>query len=116
MTAFKALAIAKHLGYAKIYVIGLDWTQFKSLQLDINQRIYEAGNYFHSQERISRMPISCQDGVSDYFHFISECFRNTKKIFGGLGVENLDVNTLIDGFPLARDFPVDLTQPEEQRP
>lgn len=99
MSIFKLLSVVKFMGYSKIFVIGLDISFFKSVQVTQNGRIiqesthYKAG--YHEPEDMSH---HFPNGIGDYFHFIAQNFLTLRKYFDDQRFINLDRNSLNDTF------------------
>ncbi len=98
MTLFKALALAIHIGYKQIYLIGMDNTYPRDVFCDQNNKIlnYErhAGidDYLLDQTPfIPSMDVWAQD--------MFQLFYDLRRCFSGSQVLNLDCYSLTDVFP-----------------
>lgn len=105
MTAYQALAIAGHLSYSRILIAGLDNTQYQSLRLTPDMKPALGPHHFYDTEDaapLSRLPHFDTDGVAAFFEDVARLFADLH-LFKDLNIENLDHNTLVDAFPVARD-------------
>ncbi len=101
MGIFKLLAIAKFFGYKHVYIIGLDLTFFRSVRLGENKAILQDPNYFSSDYGVTTDDSHLfPDGMSDYFHFISQNFSSLRNYFKDSRFINLDKTTLVDAFDI----------------
>ena len=98
MTLFKALALAIHMGYDQIYLVGMDNTYPRDIFCDEKNRIlnYErhvatADYLIDVSSQIPTMDVWAQD-IFQLFHDLRRCFSGTK-------VMNLDCYSLTDVFP-----------------
>jgi CMP-N,N'-diacetyllegionaminic acid synthase len=98
MTLFKALALAIHMGYDQIYLVGMDNTYPRDIFCDEKNRIlnYErhaatADYLIDVSSQIPTMDVWAQD-IFQLFHDLRRCFSGTK-------VLNLDCYSLTDVFP-----------------
>lgn len=100
MTAYKALSLACHLGYRKIYIAGFDNSFFKSVEVDAqNEIFYRYGNAVTGTQSF-RAVAGWLGGknvgeilYNQHFGFIDiEKFRR-------FPIENLDLEGLINCFP-----------------
>lgn len=100
ITAYKSLALACTLQFEKIGLLGIDNTLFKALSVDENNQMWQGSNHAvgagHKDETISYL---YQNGVADYFYFISALFLSLRTNFKGQPITNLDTYSLIDAFP-----------------
>jgi len=99
MGSFKLLAIARHLGYEKVFVIGLDNTFFQNVTVDKDSRIIQGSihyklNYQESHSMSHHFP----NGIADYFHFVSQNFLALRNYFNDELYINLDRDSLNDTF------------------
>lgn len=92
LTAFKALAIAKFLGYKTIYIIGLDLSLYKSISVSTNLRLIQGLNYLDGTGPDKSFDYSemYPGGLADYFYDLSKQHYELKKYFGKLPIINLD--------------------------
>jgi hypothetical protein len=103
MTVLKALAFAVHLGYSKIYIIGLDNTEFigyegnKKNQIFLNYRKYFGKikiNLLASEKlNLDFFP----DGLAGRFQSYAHLYGDLNK-FKNKNIINLDSESLITNF------------------
>ena len=98
MTLFKALALAIHMGYDQVYLVGMDNTYPRDIFCDQKNRIlnYErhaatADYLIDVSSQIPAMDVWAQD-IFQLFHDLRRCFSGTQ-------VMNLDCYSLTDVFP-----------------
>ena len=98
MTLFKTLAIAIHMGYKQIYLIGMDNTYPRDIFCDKNNRILRrerhAGENDYLVDLTPLVP-SMDVLMQDIFNI----FYDLRKCFIGATVLNLDCYSLTDVFP-----------------
>jgi hypothetical protein len=99
MSIFKLLSVVKFMGYSKIFVIGLDISFFKSIQVTQSGGIIQKSNHYkdgyHEPEDMSH---HFPNGIGDYFHFIAQNFLTLRKYFDDKRFINLDCDSLNDTF------------------
>ena len=100
----KALAIASYMGYEKIYMCGIDLSQFKELRVDQENNVYmEYTHFFENREKTFREHFSRSMGHQLYnFHW---SFKTLEK-FSHLPIVNLDPEGLVDVFPKRHELDV----------
>lgn len=104
MGSFKLLAVARFLGYDKIFVIGLDNTFFKNVNIDEEFRIVQGSIHYKSNYQNSHvMSHHFPNGIADYFHFVSQNFLTLRKYFNSDLYINLDRDSLNDTFKKIKD-------------
>ena len=99
MTLYKALALAIHIGYKQIYLIGMDNTYPRDLFCDSNNRILSIDRHAGVEEVhlvdqtqfIPNMAVWAQD--------MFQLFSDLRNCFSGYQVLNLDCYSLTDVFP-----------------
>jgi N-acylneuraminate cytidylyltransferase len=103
MTLFKALALAIHMGYEQIYLVGMDNTYPRDIFCDEKNRIFNyerhagAANYLIDvTSQIPSMDVWAQD--------IFQIFHDLRRCFSGTNVLNLDCYSLTDVFPKISDY------------
>jgi hypothetical protein len=98
MTLYKSLALAVHMGYKEIYLIGMDNTYPRDIFCDSSNHIYRrerhAGGSDYLVDMTSLLP-SMDVQMEDIFNL----FYDLRKCFAGLNVLNLDCYSLTDVFP-----------------
>jgi len=104
MGIFKLLAITEYLGYKNVYIIGLDLTFFRSVRLGAHSEILQDPLHFKEDYGVATDDSHLfPDGMSDYFHFISQNFFSLKKYFSDSRYINLDKDTIVDAFETIHD-------------
>ena len=103
MGSLKLLAIARYMGYDKVFVIGLDNTFYKNIWVDSHSRIIQGplhykNNYIEAHDMSHHFP----NGIGDYFHFVSQNFLSIRKYFNDELFVNLDDESLNDTFKKIR--------------
>jgi hypothetical protein len=89
----------KSIRKIKIYIIGLDNTFFQGVKLGLHKEIFEySTHYKEAYSSVTDMSHHFPNGLSDYFHFISQNFFALTKYFGDPCFVNLDSASLIDAF------------------
>jgi hypothetical protein len=103
MTLFKALAIAIHMGYREIYLIGMDNTYPRDIYCDSNNHIYRRERHAGGNDYMvdvttlnPSMAVQMQD-IFNLFSDLNRCFSN-------LNVLNLDPYSLTDVFPKVKSY------------
>ena len=100
MTLYKALAIAIHMGYKKIYLIGMDNTYPRDIFCDSNNNIFRRERHAGGSDslmNITRLIPSMDVQMQDIFNL----FYDLRRCFDGAKVINLDPYSLTDVFPKA---------------
>jgi hypothetical protein len=99
MGSLKLLAIARFMGYEKIFVIGLDNTFFHNVKLDEDFNVIQGPIHYRIDYQDSRdMSHHFPNGIGDYFHFVSQNFLALKNYFDDEIFINLDIDSLNDTF------------------
>jgi hypothetical protein len=98
LTVLKALSVAIYLGYEKVYILGVDNTEFRALCSDQN------GNYWLNIARLYEdssanlmYPVYSVSGISGKFQQYATWFADFHK-FPKDRIFNLDTSSLIDAF------------------
>jgi hypothetical protein len=99
-TVMKSLAVALYLGYDKIFILGIDNSECKSLVGDANNNLWVRSNihYATSNEKLLDYQVLTPSGADAAFAQYAGWFADFKK-FSRPNVFNLDENSLIDAFP-----------------
>lgn len=103
VTLYKALAMAVHMGYDKIFILGLDNTEFNSYASDINNSIWIKGvHYSEYQEQYSKEMQAFKldvlvSGISGRMTSYGRLFSDLN-MFPKHNIWNLDKDSLIDAF------------------
>jgi hypothetical protein len=100
ITILKTIAVALYMGYDKIYILGVDNTEFKSLVGDIDNNILldTISAYDKSSIIPMRYVYSSAGGIAGQFLQYSTWFGDFAK-FPKDKVVNLNTDSLIDVFP-----------------
>jgi hypothetical protein len=107
LTALKGLAIAKYLGYQKIFTVGLDASLFQTLSVDHSNRLFQGSNHVAGVNRKSiPMDDFYPNGMMDYFFDTARYFFHVKKYFSDGRFYNLDPESFTDG--LLKSDPLNL--------
>ena len=110
LTLYKALAFAIFLGYEKIYILGMDNTQFMAHGSDLNNSILLRSNHAYSSH-LEKDKASVQmdfsektlDGMASFFTTYSHIFADLRKFKGP--IYNLDQLSLTTAFPKLEHHP-----------
>ena len=100
LTILKTLSVAIYFGYSKIYLLGVDNSEFKALFGDIDNRLWMRTDRLYEDEGIEKYvyPVYSLDGISGKFQQYAIWFGDFKK-FTRANILNLDTESLIDAFP-----------------
>lgn len=108
LTVLKALSLATFMGFEKIFVIGMDASMIRTLQVDKNNQLIQHANHVsgagHEAINLSRLYPS---GMADFYFDSARFHHHLKKYFGDKRIYNLDPLSLSDG--LAKEDPLELT-------
>jgi len=100
LTAYKALAFANYLGFQQINMIGIDNSMFRTVAVDIENRLIQYPNHFFVKGAATTDVSSAYPtGINDYFRDMSLCFGSLASHFVSLPIVNLDGESLVDCFP-----------------
>lgn len=104
MTSYAALALAGSMGYSRILMTGVENTQYKWLALTEDRRVALGSSHAYDvgAEVLREVPLFREGGVPAFFEDVSRLFGDLR-LFAHLPIENLDQETLVDVFPVARD-------------
>jgi hypothetical protein len=99
-TVMKALAISIFMGYDKIYLLGVDNSECKSLFGDSRNNLWvRTDNYYASSSLKSfDYQVFTPSGADGAFAQYATWFSDFKKFAKG-NVFNLDLDSLVDAFP-----------------
>lgn len=103
MTFLKALAVAVFMGYRKIYIIGLDNTEFIGYEGNINNELFLNYRKFYGEQEIeilseNRLNLDFfPDGLAGRFQSYSHLFGDLS-LFQCFNIVNLDTESLITNF------------------
>ena len=100
LTAYKSLAFAIYLGFQRINIIGIDNSMFRTMAVDVQNRLIQYPNHFFEKGAVTTdLSHFYPTGINDYFRDISLCFRSLTSCFANLPIVNLDGESLVDCFP-----------------
>jgi hypothetical protein len=96
----KALAVAIHLGYDKIYLLGVDNSECKSLFGDSDNKLWVRTDSYYAASDSGRydFQVFTPSGADAAFAQYATWFSDFKKFSKG-NVFNLDNESIIDAFP-----------------
>jgi hypothetical protein len=98
LTLYKGLAFALYLGYKRIYILGMDNSEFVNYSSDSENRIFLQGNHAYSNNGAPNdLSDHYLDGMSSVFSSLSHAFGDLSKFHGP--IVNLDGNSLTTNFP-----------------
>jgi hypothetical protein len=110
-TIYKMLAVACHFGYEKIYILGVDNTNFLNYRGRIDNRLTDIGQntaarepHFKStliQEFEHEFTSGIAGRMQSYAHLFGDLFKFPRSI-----ILNLDEESLVDAFPKVRNHPL----------
>jgi hypothetical protein len=104
LTLYKALAYAIFMGYEKIYILGMDNTQFMAHTSDSKNRIILKGNHaYSSAHEVTDLSEHFLDGMAGAFTAYAHAFGDLRKFSGP--IYNLDVDSLTNAFPKVLEHP-----------
>jgi hypothetical protein len=114
MTLYKALALALHFGYSKVFVLGMDNTYPRNIYCDENNRLLNLESHAGVDDWAVDIG-GCYGGMGDLLVALSHLFYDLRKFrSASSSIVNLDPYSLTDVFPKARTtdvaktlFPVD---------
>lgn len=99
-TGVKALALGHYLAPRQQFVIGVDLSNYRNFSVDSSNRVlrhpsHVAGTDSGVQD-ISKGGIN---GLADSLYSVANQFLALRTHFSGLGIVNLDTDSLVDAFP-----------------
>lgn len=104
-TVMKSLAVAIFLGYEKIFILGIDNSECRSLIGDSSNKLWVKADkhYAASTEKLLDYEIFTPSGADAVFAQYAAWFADFKK-FSHAKVFNLDLDSLIDAFPKVKNM------------
>lgn len=111
MTLYKSLAMAIHLGYDEIYVLGMDNSDFLSYRSNLNNQISRSSAlYFPEKMKWEGMPKASDPevlpgGMAGQLQSLATFFGDLM-MFSDARIFNLDENSFVDAFPKVSCHPV----------
>jgi hypothetical protein len=98
LTLYKALGFALYLGYRKVFILGMDNSEFKNYSSDEANRILLLGNHSYKDESTpTDLSDHYLDGMASVFSSVSHVFGDLSKFKGP--IVNLDGQSLTTRFP-----------------
>jgi hypothetical protein len=99
-TVMKALAVAVYMGYERIYVLGIDNTECKSLFGDADNNLLVRTNSYYADSDLehSNLKVLTPSGADAAFAQYATWFSDFKKFSNGC-IFNLDSESIVDAFP-----------------
>ena len=98
LTLYKGLAFALYLGYEKVFILGMDNSEFVNYGSDESNRLLLQGNYAYQDESTAHdLSDHHLDGMASVFSSISHVFGDLSKFKGP--IVNLDGQSLTTRFP-----------------
>jgi hypothetical protein len=98
MTLYKSLAVARWLGYRKIFVLGMDNTYPRNIYCDRDNRILNLEVHAGREDYAADMA-DLYGSIGDMLHELAFLFYDAKKFAAGDRIVNLDPYSLTDAFP-----------------
>ena len=100
-TGLKAVACAMFMGYRNVFVIGLDNSLAKTIEVDSDNRLMEASSHFYDSESTIKeyRPHLYPRGVQDLLYDQSLSFVDLRKCFKSKNLFNIDTESLTDVLP-----------------
>ena len=104
LTLYKGLGFALYLGYKKVYILGMDNSEFVSYSADEANRLLLHGNHAYQNSSIAGdMSNHYIDGMASVFSSLSHNFGDLLKFKGP--IVNLDAQSLTTRFPKEANHP-----------
>lgn len=102
LTAYKAMAFAKHLGFSTLLIAGVDNSMFRTIQVDSANSLIQASNHFvENYGPVVDVSTLYPNGIADYFAELSEMFLSLRRSFKDTEIYNLGLRSEVDAFPKA---------------
>lgn len=110
VTIYKGLALACYLGYSRIYILGIDNTEFISYRSNLVNDIYvdSESNYaspVKGPQDPSKLFLKFPGDLAGRLHSIANLFHDLR-LFSKYPITNLDPNSLITSFPKVMSHPL----------
>jgi hypothetical protein len=98
LTLYKGLGFALYLGYKKIFILGMDNSEFLKYKSNVSNHILLYGNHAY-QDLANSVDLSDYylDGMASAFTHLAHNFGDLQKFKGP--IVNLDVESLTTRFP-----------------
>ena len=104
LTLYKALGFVLYLGYKKIYILGMDNSEFLNYRSDEANRLLHFDNHAYQNSGTAfDMSKLYLDGMASAFSSLSHNFGDLRKFNGP--IVNLDVQSLTTRFPKEANHP-----------
>lgn len=105
-TGMKALAIACFLGYERIYICGMDYDMFRTMQVDQDNKCFWTVEHFYDDDRSPSYVIDKTTRSSGEVLYFAHLNFVCHDKFADHPIVNLDPTGLVDSFPKAHDLDV----------
>jgi hypothetical protein len=112
LSIYKALAIACYLGYQKIYICGVDNSQFKTFSVDRDNNVLYEIRHYYDDGRSEFIKYRTRTSIFLFLYHFSFYFSSLEK-FKSFPIVNLDPDGLVDCFSKSHDLDV-YRQPQSQ--
>jgi len=105
LTAYKALALAIHLGYERIHIIGFDNSNYLNYQVDESGRIFYGGDthFYSADSPVTDASDMYPQGMADCLFDFSLCLLDLERCFGHAPIYNLDLGSNTRAFTKIAD-------------
>lgn len=98
LAAMYALSIAIYMGYETVSIVGYDHSNFKNININIDNTLSERVEYFDSRNNIDvQYPLTVYKNISEYLLEYSIIFEQYYK-YNNLNIYNLNLDGYIDAF------------------
>lgn len=101
VTSHKTIAAAVHMGYRRVYLIGLDNSIFRNVVVNENNVLGDNPSHFYDSDTtptLMHKKSVFPSGMQDYLYDQSTLFLDLRRSFTKKFIVNLDINSLTDSF------------------
>ena len=98
MTLFKTLAIAIHMGYDEIFLLGMDNTYPRDMFCDNKNKPYRLQRHAGGRDTIFDQS-AVYPNIAVWLQDLADLFSDLHRCFKGYSITNLDPYSLTDAFP-----------------
>jgi hypothetical protein len=105
LTVYKALAIACYMGYRRVYIAGIDNSQFKTFGVDQDNNVYYEIRHYYDDGRQRFVRYRTSSTMGTFLYHFSLYFTSLEK-FRDLPIVNLDPDGLVDSFTKRHELDV----------
>ena len=114
-TGVKALAIGLHFGPRECFVIGLDLSNFRSIQVNTENRLLRGPAHVEGTDSgTQEISAYTHNGIADLLYSAANEFLHLHTLFQNHRVTNLGSDSLVDAFPRSVNHPL-IASPSESR-